>query len=35
VDVMIRTPEDDFLIDYGKFDAIERIAVSPPEPVKA
>ena len=35
VDVMIRTPEDDFLIDYGKFDAIERIAVSPAEPVKA
>jgi inward rectifier potassium channel len=34
-DIMIRTPEDDFLIDYGKFDAIERTAVSQAEPVKA
>jgi inward rectifier potassium channel len=34
VDIMIRTPEDDFLIDYGKFDAIERIAVSQAEPIK-
>ena len=35
VDIMIRTPEDDFLIDYGKFDAIERTAVSEAEPIKA
>jgi inward rectifier potassium channel len=33
-DIMIRTPEDDFLIDYGKFDAIERTAVSQAEPTK-
>jgi hypothetical protein len=35
VDIMIRTPEDDFLIDYGKFDAIEHTAVSQAEPIKA
>jgi inward rectifier potassium channel len=35
VDIMIRTPEDDFLIDYGKFDAIEHTAVSHAEPIKA
>ena len=32
-DIMVRTPEDDFLIDYGKFDAIERIAMSQAEPI--
>jgi inward rectifier potassium channel len=33
VDIMIRTPEDDFLIDYGKFDAIERTAISQAESI--
>ena len=33
VDIMIRTPEDDFLLDYGKFDAIERTAMSQVEPI--
>jgi inward rectifier potassium channel len=35
VDIMIRSPKDEFLIDYGKFDAIERTAVSQSEPIKA
>jgi inward rectifier potassium channel len=34
-DIMVRTPEDDFLIDYGKFDAIERTAMSQAGPVQA
>ena len=32
-DVIIRSPENEFMIDYGKFDAIERAAL--PEPAKA
>jgi inward rectifier potassium channel len=34
-DIMIRSPENDFLIDYGKFDAIERTALPQSEPIKA
>ena len=33
-DIMIRSPEHEFLIDYGRFDAIERTAVAPAEPIK-
>jgi inward rectifier potassium channel len=34
-DIMIRSPKNEFLIDYGKFDAIERTAVLQSEPIKA
>ncbi|MBV8140195.1 MAG: ATP-sensitive inward rectifier potassium channel 10 [Deltaproteobacteria bacterium] len=35
MDIMVRTPEDDVLIDYGKFDAIEPAAAGPQaEPIK-
>src|SRR5262249_16274009 len=33
-DIMIRSPEHEFLIDYGRFDAIERTAVPQAGPIK-
>ena len=32
-DVIIRSAEHDFMIDYGKFDAIERVALAEPAKV--